>query len=207
MNKKEVNYYFRSFSESFDFAIKAINYLEEVLKNFKNGITDEQKTKMHVIEHDADLYLHDSLEKLAKEFITPIQSEDILAIIRKIDDATDLIEDVLINMYIYSANKLPACAPKFVDIIKRECSALAIVLEEFPNFKRSRVLKDKIMEVLSIEEEGDKLFLSSMRELYQTTNDFKDLYVTETIIKSFEACCDIIEVIAQVVDEAVMKNS
>lgn len=207
MNKKEVNYYFRSFAESFDFAIQAINYLEEVLVNFKDGITEEQKTKMHVIEHAADLYLRDALEKLSKEFITPIESEDILSIVRSIDDATDNIEDVLINMYIYNAKKLPSCTLKFIDIIKRECEALAIVLDEFPNFKRSKVLKDKIMEVISIEEEGDKLFLASMRELYQNGGDLKELYVAETIIRSLESCCDVIEVIAQGIDEAVMKNS
>lgn len=207
MNKKEVNYYFKSFAESFDFAIQAINYLEVVVDNFKGGITEKQKSKMHLIEHDADLYLRDALERLAKEFITPIESEDILSIIRSIDDATDYIEDVLINMYIYNAKKLPSCTTKFISIIKRECNALAVVLDEFPNFKRSKILKDKIMEVLSIEEEGDELFLTSMRELYQNGGDLRDIYIAETIIRSLESCCDIIEVIAQGIDEAVMKNS
>ena len=54
----------------------------QVISNFENGITDEQKDKMHTIEHSADLCLHDALAKLAKEFITPIENEDILAIIK-----------------------------------------------------------------------------------------------------------------------------
>lgn len=63
------------------------------------------------------------------------------------------------------------------------------------------------MEVLNIEEEGDKLYISSIRDLYQSTKDFGEIYVTEDLINAFEACCDIIEEVAQVVDEAIMKNS
>jgi uncharacterized protein Yka (UPF0111/DUF47 family) len=207
MKKKETNYYFNSFVKLFNYTTLAADYLEKVVLNFNFGITEEEKDAMHKIEHQADLCLHDVLAKLSKEFITPIESEDILAIIKKIDDATDTIEDVLIKLYIHDVKKLNQSAIQFVDIIKRECEALALVLDEFPNFKKTDIVRNKIMEVLSIEEEGDKLYMSSIKELYQTVNDPKELFVTEGIIASFEACCDIIEEVAQVVDEAVMKNS
>lgn len=207
MKKKEVNYYFKTFVELFKYTQDAALYLEKVVLNFQGGITDEQRTEMHAIEHGADLCLHDALAKLAKEFITPIENEDILAIIKKIDDATDTIEDVLIKMYIHDVKRLTPSAVKFVDIIKRECSATALVLDEFPNFKKSSIVRDKIMEVLAVEEEGDKLYISSIKELYQTVDNLKELYVMEDMINAFEACCDVIEEIAQVIDEAVMKNA
>lgn len=207
MNKKEVNCYFTIFEESFEYAVRSAEYLEEVIKNFNGGVSEEQMAKMHVIEHEADIFLRETLAKLAKEFITPIENEDILIIIKKIEEATDTIEDVLINMHTYGVTQLPLCADNFVDIIKRECAALAIVLKEFPNFKKSNVLKNKIMEVISIEEEGDRMYLFSLKELYRTKKDFKEIYITDRIINAFEDCCDIIEVVAQVIDEAVMKNS
>ena len=205
--KKESNYYFNSFVRLFNYTIDAANYLEKVILNFKGGITEEEKNEMHKIEHKADLCLHEVLAKLSKEFITPIENEDILAIIKKIDDATDAIEDVLIKLYIHDVKKLNPSAIKFVDIIKRECEALALVLVEFPNFKKTEIVRNKIMEVLSIEEEGDKLYISSIKELYQNVVDPKELFISEGTIASFEACCDVIEEVAQVVDEAVMKNS
>ncbi len=207
MKKKEVNYYFKTFVELFNYTKEASVYLEKVVLNFKGQITEQEKDEMHKIEHQADLYLHDALARLAKEFITPIENEDILAIIKKIDDATDTIEDVLIKMYIHDVKKITPSAAKFVDIIKRECQAMAVVLEEFPNFKKSNIVHDKIMEVLAVEEEGDKLYISSIKELYQTVDDVKELIITEDMINAFEACCDVIEEIAQVIDEAVMKNS
>ena len=207
MKKKEVNYYFQTFVKLFSYTVEAAAYLEKVVLNFNDGITEEQKDQMHKIEHAADLCLRDAFAKLAKEFITPIENEDILSIIRTIDDATDAIEDVLIKLYIRDVKTLVPCAVQFVDIIKRECEALSQVLVEFHNFKKSDAIRDKIMEVFTIEEEGDKLYISSIKELYRTVNDSKELFINEDVISSFEACCDAVEVIAKVVDEAIMKNS
>ena len=77
MKKKEMNYYFQTFVKLFEFANQAALYLEKVVLNFNDGITEEQKDEMHAIEHGADLCLHDAFDKLAKEFITPIENEDI----------------------------------------------------------------------------------------------------------------------------------
>ena len=207
MKKKEINYYFQTFTKLFSYTTEAATYLEKVVLNYNGGITEEQKDQMHEIEHNADLCLRDAFSKLAKEFITPIENEDILAIIRKIDDATDTIEDVLIKLYIRDVKTLTPCAIQFVDIIKRECEALSQVLADFHNFKKSDAIRNKIIEVFTIEEEGDKLYLSSIKELYRTNNNVKELFIAEDVIASFEACCDAIEEIAKVVDEAIMKNS
>ena len=207
MKKKEVNYYFKIFYTLFEYTKNASIYLNNVVQNFNGEITEKQKDEMHEIEHNADLCLHDALEKLSKEFITPIENDDILVIIKTIDDATDVIEETLINMYIHNVNKLPDAVFKFADIIQRECVAMEEVLNEFPNFKKSSTLKDKIMTVLDIESEGDKLYMSSIRELYKSSVTFEERYLAEGIINMFEECCDVIEEIAQVIDEAVMKNS
>ena len=167
---------------------------------------------MKLLKGAYETYFSDSRENISKQILNYvrkiiIENEDILAIVKKIDDATDTIEDVLIKMYMHDVKKLPSCAKEFVEIIKRECDAMSMVLDEFANFKKSNIIREKIMEVLNIEEEGDKLYISSIRELYQSTKDFGEIYVIEDLINAFEACCDIIEEVAQVVDEAIMKNS
>ena len=206
MKKKEINYYYKSFESLFEFTLNAANYLEETIKNFDCVITEKQVKEMHEIEHAADLYLHDVLAVLAKEFITPIENEDILNIIKKIDDATDAIEDVVIKMYIHNVDHLFASAQAFANIITRECLELKKVILEFPNFKRSTTIKQEILNVLSIEEEGDKLYMSSVRNLYKNVTDAKEIYLMEDLIKGFEKCCDKLEEVAQALDEAIMKN-
>ena len=207
MAKKNQNYYFESFVKLFDSTVEASNYLEEVIKNFNGKITNEQMNKMHTIEHTADLCFHEILEKLSKEFITPIERDDIIAICRGIEEATDSIEEVLINIYLHNLDKLYETSLEFTAIIKNICQYQHDVLVEFPNFKKSNILKDKIMKVFSEEEKGDKVYMSSIKNIYANTLDFKELYLMESLIQSFEKCCDAVHLIAQLVDEAVMKNS
>ncbi len=206
MKKKEINYYYKSFSELFSFSLSAAKYLEKIIVNFNNGITEEQVNEIHKIEHIADLYLHDVLAVLSKEFITPINNEDILTIIKTIDDATDAIEDIVIKMYMHNINKLFDKAQVFANIIVKESEKLQEVITEFPNFKKSTTIKNKILEVLNIEEQGDKLYMSLIKDLYTNSKDALEIYILEDLIKSFENCCDAIEEIAQVLDEAIMKN-
>lgn len=68
---------------------------------------------MHEIEHSADLEAHEITKRLAKEFITPIEREDILLLVHKIDDITDCIEDVLLHMYMYNVRVIKEDAIKF----------------------------------------------------------------------------------------------
>lgn len=174
MKKKEVNYYFSTFSKLFEYTKNVSSYLNYVFSNFNGEITEKQKKEIHEIVHNADLCLHDALAKLAKEFITPIENEDILSIIKSIDDATDHIEETLINMYIHNITMLPSVTTKFVIIIQRECEDLEEALNEFPNFKKSNTIKDKIMKVLDIESEADDLYITSIRELYKNKKSFEE---------------------------------
>ena len=41
MKKKETNYFFETFIELFKYTKNAAMYLDEVISNFENGITDE----------------------------------------------------------------------------------------------------------------------------------------------------------------------
>lgn len=56
--------------------------------------------QMHDIEHRADEIHHDILKKLSTEFITPIEQEDILCLVQIIDDITDALDEVILDVYI-----------------------------------------------------------------------------------------------------------
>lgn len=53
----------------------------------------------------------------------------------------------------------------------RCCEELRTLLTEFADFKRSKHLHDHIVNINTLEEEADELFISSMRTLHTTTSD------------------------------------
>jgi len=206
MAKKE-NIYFSEFSKMIAYSSEAADFLSLTLKNFDAAILPEKIREMHAIEHSADMVRHGMMKRLVKEFITPIEREDIINIADEADDITDKIEDVLIRMYMYGIKDIREEALKFAEIIVRSCRALEAAMAEFPMFQKSKILAEKVIEVNTLEEEGDVIYISAMRRLFSEGGD--PLYIASwrELFDLFEECCDICEHTANCMEIVVLKNS
>ena len=116
-----------------------------------------------VIEHAADLEKHKLMEQLTKEFITPIEREDIILLFQQIDDVTDCIEDVARKLYMYNVTSIRPEMTEFAEIIHQCCVVTKDALSEMPRFQKSETLKTHIIRVNELEEAGDRLHFSAMR--------------------------------------------
>lgn len=203
-HKKDVNY-FNTFVELAGYSCKAANLLNEIMNNFQAQDLEAKMKEMHAIEHDGDLARHAMVKKLAREFITPIEREDIMAMADQIDDVTDTIEDVLMRMYMFNIKSVRQHALKMTEIIVKCCNALKLALDEFHNFRKSQKLHQLIVEINFLEEEGDKLFTEATRDLYVSCKD--PLIAWDQLFHYLERCCDACEEVSNVIESVIMKNS
>ena len=81
------------------------------------------------------------------------------------------------------------------------------MLEDFRNFRRSPTLKEKIITLNRLEEEGDQLYTRAVHRLYTEENDAVQILVWTTIYNCLEECCDCCEHVADSVEMAIMKNT
>lgn len=207
MARKKENYYFNSFVEMVEFTCKAAEMIERVLNNFNYNNMKELKTQMHSIEHAADIRKHEVLEKLAKEFITPIEIEDIIQVTQTIDDVTDSIEDILLKLYMYNVKTIRQDAIVFSQIVYKCVIALKEVLVEFNNFKKPDKVNSLIVNVNHLEEEGDELYINAIRKLFVECKDPVELLIWEELFYCFEICCDACEDVADAIEAVIMKNA
>jgi len=177
------------------------------MNNFKAEELPEKMKEMHDIEHSGDQARHVMIRKLAKEFITPIEREDIMALADAIDNVTDAIEDVVMRMYMYNITSIRPQAVKITEIIVKCCNSLKTALGEFINFRKSQNLHQFIIEVNQLEEEGDRLFTEATRDLYCNCNDFREVAAWDTTFHYLEKCCDACEDVADAIENVIMKNS
>ncbi len=207
MGKKQDAYYFSTFVACADDACRAAHLLRDVLENFKPETVEAQLEKLHEIEHSGDMKKHDIMDHLAKEFIPPIEREDIVSLCQNIDNVTDKVEDILLRVYMNNVDSIEKDALAMIDVVVQCCEAVKELLEEFTDFRRSKNLKNLIIRINDFEEAADKLFMTSMRRLYTQSKDAIHIIAWREIYIYLERCADACEHVADVVESVVMKNS
>ena len=116
MGKKEKNYYFETFIKSVSYCHDAAAMLRDCFDNYTSIDLPKSIEAMHDIEHAADEIKHEMMNRLVKEFLPPLEREDIVELAHAIDDVTDSIEDVLLGMYMSNTTELREDAKTFAKI-------------------------------------------------------------------------------------------
>ena len=207
MAKKQDMFYFDNFCTCADFSCQAACLLDRTMREFNPAQIKEKLDEMHTVEHAADEKKHEMLHILAKAFITPIEREDIAALSEQIDDLTDKIEEVFIRIYINNVKAIRPEALKMLELVIQCCEEVCGLMREFANFRRSKELKDRIIQINSLEEEADRLYIASMHSLHSEEKDVLAVIAWREIYSYLEKCADACEHAADVVESVVMKNS
>ncbi len=207
MAKKQDAFYFETFVASVDCACQAATILNDTLHNFQPDTLPEQLHSIHAVEHAADCKKHELMEVLVKAFITPIEREDIMLLSQNIDDLVDQIEDVLIRLYCNNIQSIRPDALQTADLLIKSCTAVRALMVEFADFKHSKKLREQIININSLEEEADKLFIASIRDLHVNCSDPLEVFNWHELYRYLEHCIDACEHIADIVESVIMKNS
>ena len=191
MSSKSDSYYFNTFAECASLACEAAEVLHSVLTKFNSEEIDDIMRELHEVEHKADEKKHDMLSALLKAFITPIERDDIMNLSQAIDDITDSVEDVVIQINMDQVKSIRPDSIEFSELLIRCCQ---------------KVKEDIIIEINRLEEEGDALYISVMKNLHATSRDPIEIIVWRDIYKAFENVCDYCEDVANIVEGIVIGN-
>ncbi len=189
--KKKKDYFYESFAELAKFSKQAIEELEKGLTNFEPSNLIVLKKNVHEVEHKADLIKHEIEEKLAKEFITPIDREDIFLLLDKIDDLTDSIDEISYKLYIRNYQKIPANTSIFMNKSKEAINSLLLILDNMDKISNKKIMDPLLNKVLEIEEEVDQLYEVNVRDLYkENIASYMDIVMSEKVYSYFEYVTD-----------------
>ncbi len=207
MKKKNGFNYFEAFVNLSKYSVSSAEILHNILVDFNPSELPGKVKEMHEIEHKADQAKHEVMNHLLKEFLPPIEREDITTLSQEIDDITDSVEDVLLYLSMYNIKTIRPEILKFTELIATCCKSVYEAVSEFQSFKNSKTLHSKIVEINRLEEEGDDLYFDTMRNLFASSTDPIELMTWSEILHRLERCCDNCEDVADVIEQIVMKNS
>lgn len=176
--------------------------LEQFFRNF-----DEREriaVQLRNAEHDGDRISHEIGHKLEQTFVTPFDREEIHALISRLDDIIDLIEEVADTCVLYGVDHPGETAGKQAEIITLQCEQIVEALRRLRGF---RGLERYWIEVHRLENEGDRIVRQAMAELFNDGTDAVEIIKWKDIYALLEETIDACEDVANVIERIVVKHA
>ncbi len=208
MKKKKEEYnYFDEFANNSKYIVESAEVLKETLLNYSQEKLEENISRVHKLENEADQALHKMRAYLIKDFLPPIDREDIVLIGHRLDDIEDCIDEILINFNILNITSVREDAIEFTDLLIECANSVKDALENFKNFKKVDIVKEKAIAINVLEEKADRLYEKAMKKLYKEETNPVEIIKWTTIYNCMENATDACERVGDCLEDVVMKNS
>lgn len=207
MSKKDNYNYFDEFIRLSDYIVESAEILKDVLLNYNVDKLDEKTVEVHKLENEADMIIHNMRNYLIKDFLPPIDREDIAKIGHKLDDIEDGIDEILINLKILNITEIRKDVLEITDILLLSTKAVKEMFLDFKNFKKLDLINKKIIEVNDLEEKGDRSYEKLMTELYKNQKNSIELIKWTNIYNCFENVIDFCEQVSDCLEDVILINS
>lgn len=208
MAKQKKFDYFDAFAQQVDIALEEADILVEAIETFTTSHAMEKiLERAHEVEHRGDMVNREIFENTAKDFITPIDREDIIQLAQDLDTVTDKIESVIQRFYMLDVHSMHPNAIGFAEIIRKSLKSLRKSMEPFREFKKVKKIQHMADDVNQLEEQADVLYIRSIRSLYTDDID-KPLRVAvwSRLFDRLEETCDACKTVADVMSTTMLKN-
>lgn len=148
MKKKKDEFYFKNLNTCVEISYQAAEFLKNVVVDFSVDTIKENLDRMHELEQKADGKKHKMMTVLSQAFITPIEREDLVALSNYLDDITDAVEDVFLQIYMCNVDTIREDVPQMVELLLECIKALQDVIGELKRFKSSKTIGQSIIRVM-----------------------------------------------------------
>lgn len=184
---------------------EGVQLLEDLIKDFINVPLKAKRIKD--VEHEADLITHETVSKLNKTFVTPLDREDIHNLISSLDNILDHVEAAADKFSLYRIQEMKEDAILLADILSRATNEVRNTVGLLRGLKGSDAILQRCIEINRWENEGDFVYRSAIAKLFEKGDNPLDVLKWKEIYESVENAIDSCEDVANVIEGVVLKNS
>jgi len=197
--------FFASFEKSTEQAVVAAKLLLRLTENFADA--DPIAREIESIEHACDEITHRALDELNRVFITPLDREDIHAIVISIDDVVDLINTCASRMAFLNVGTPTSYAVNNAKQIVRGCEKMSEAVHLLRSTKNYDKVTQHCIAIHDVENAADDIFRDALVNLFATEKDAIAVIKWKDIYEMLEAVTDRLETVANLLHGVVVKMS
>ncbi|MDD5306245.1 MAG: DUF47 family protein [Deltaproteobacteria bacterium] len=204
MTQREMTF-FDVFEEASEISYQSAVILQDLVLHYQDP--DAKIKALEEKEHEGDKLVHVMMDRLNKSFITPIDREDLFLISKDLDTITDLVESTAHLFTMFDVTSVKDEAKELVRLIVAATGEVHAVTKEMKNFKKSKELKPKVIEINRLENEGDRLYRRAVRALFTQEKDPLEVMKWKEVYEYLESSLDACEHVANVILGVVVKHA
>ncbi len=157
-------------------------------------------------EHEADEIAHLIYEELDRNFVTPLDREDLHAITSALDEVVDVIESTASRMAIYSLPKLTDPMKELIRITQESAVEVAKSIHLLQDLSKIDEIQVHIVHVNSLENEGDRIYRTELERVFREVKDPIELIREKEVLAQLERAIDNCEDVMDLIRSVVVKN-
>ncbi|MCC6383849.1 MAG: DUF47 family protein [Bacteroidia bacterium] len=161
--------------------------------------------KVEDIEHKGDDITHEIFKELGRNFITPLDREDIYQLSTSIDNILDYIYGSSKRIELYQIQEFTPDMIKLAELLSKATEELRRAIFELKNIRKIRNITDSLVRVNSIENHADDIFDNAVAYLFQHEKDAINLIKTKEVLAVLESATDMCEDTANIIESIILK--
>ncbi|MGX6443442.1 DUF47 domain-containing protein [Neobacillus sp. K501] len=173
-----------------------------------NNISDLKVFSGQLKEYElhGDNLVHDLIVELNNVFITPIEREDILALVISMDDILDGLYHTAELFDMYSMVETDDYMRQFVAAIKN-CADEIVIAIELLSTKKLLNMREHAMKIKEIESDCDHILRESIKQLFAVETDPIRIIKYKQVYEGLEEVADCCKAVANTFETIIMKNA
>jgi uncharacterized protein len=203
--------FFELFNQHANHIVEAAHAFAELVKNYNDPLLREKFNKqVDSAENAADSVTREVNRLLHLTFITPIDREQIHALINTMDDVADLLQDSAETMALYDVRRMTDEIVRLTDLcvksVERLKDAVAL-LDDIGDPKTAQAALKTCEEIDQLESDADRVMRAAMSKLFREEPDVREVIKLKAIYELLETVTDKCEDVAKLIEGVILENS
>jgi uncharacterized protein len=203
--------FFEMFNQHADHIVTAAQAFSKLVANYADlDLRAKYNQEVDHAEHAADRVTHEVNRAIHVTFITPIDREQIHALINTMDDVADLIQDSAETMALYDVRVMTEEISRLTDLSLKCCERLrdaVKLLAHVADPASAEAALKTCEEIDRLESDADRVMRTAMSKLFREEADVREVIKLKAIYELLETITDKCEDVANVIEGIILENS
>lgn len=161
--------------------------------------------RLEIEERANDDLTHTIFTDLARNFITPIDREDIHSLATSLDDVADYILAAAKNLELFGIQKPDETCKELARLVNEGARIVQMAVQNLRTMHKSDAQSEFVVQINSMENQADEVYDRAIQRLFATEKDPIELIRMRDIYSMLELATDKCEDVSNVMESIMLK--